>query len=382
MKTLALYGGEPVRREPYKILPQFDETEYAGVEKILRSGDISDFGGQYAVKEFESSFAKYLGVDFAVALNSGTAALHTAFVASGMKPGDEAIVPPFTFISTVSPLLQIGVRPVFSDIDRDSYCLDPAKIEEKITPRTKAVIPVQLYGNIADMKDIVDVSKRNGLSLIEDAAQAHGADMDGRFAGTFGDVGAFSFAQNKNMTTGEGGMLVTNDSKIYTIAKLLRQNGKSNWRTHDILGYNYRMTEMQAAIGVEQVKKLPEMNRERREIANIYYKNLRGTDFTLPSVRKGVNHVYFKFPILVPERFKDRRDLVVKAIKAENVPVEVGYPYPLYEINFLSEFRTECPVAEDVCSRVINLFTGPSMQSDVGLQTAEAVKKVYNYLLV
>jgi len=382
MKTLALYGGEPVRREPYKILPQFDETEYAGVEKILRSGDISDFGGQYAVKEFESSFAKYLGVDFAVALNSGTAALHTAFVASGMKPGDEAIVPPFTFISTVSPLLQIGVRPVFSDIDRDSYCLDPAKIEEKITPRTKAVIPVQLYGNIADMKDIVDVSKRNGLSLIEDAAQAHGADMDGRFAGTFGDVGAFSFAQNKNMTTGEGGMLVTNDSKIYTIAKLLRQNGKSNWRTHDILGYNYRMTEMQAAIGVEQVKKLPEMNRKRREIANIYYKNLRGTDFTLPSVRKGVNHVYFKFPILVPERFKDRRDLVVKAIKAENVPVEVGYPYPLYEINFLSEFRTECPVAEDVCSRVINLFTGPSMQSDVGLQTAEAVKKVYNYLLV
>ena len=221
------------------------------------------------VRELEEQFAAFVGVPHAVATSSGTTALHLALLAAGVGPGSEVITVPFTFIASATSVLYTGARPVFVDVNASDFCMDPSLLEAAITPRTKAVMPVSLYGQPADMPAISEIADRHGIAVIEDAAQSHGAAIDGRHSGTWGQ-GVFSFYPTKNMTTGEGGMITTADTDLADWARLRREHGMTVRYHHDVLGYNFRMTDIHAAIGLAQLKKLPAFNARRTAIAARY----------------------------------------------------------------------------------------------------------------
>ncbi|MBM4431649.1 MAG: DegT/DnrJ/EryC1/StrS family aminotransferase, partial [Chloroflexi bacterium] len=242
--------------------PVIGEEEKQAVLAVLESGMLAQ--GQQ-VRAFEEAFAEYCGVKYAVATSSGTTALHTALLAHGVGPGDEVITTPFTFIASANSILFTGARPVFVDIEEDSYNINPTLIEEKITSRTKAILPVHLYGNPCDLEAIMTIADRHGLIVIEDACQAHGASVHGKKVGSF-STGCFSFYPTKNITTAEGGMITTDDDAVAERARLIRQHGMRKRYYHEVLGYNFRLTDIQAAIGLAQLGKLPEWTAKR--IAN------------------------------------------------------------------------------------------------------------------
>lgn len=346
-KKLALLGGNKVREKPFPPHPIIGEEEKKAVMQVLESGKLSTFVAQpgehflggVKIKQFEGNFASYHGIKYAVAFNSATAALHAAVVACGVKPGEEVIVPPYTFTSTATCALMHNAIPVFVDIEPDIFCLDPAKIEPAITPRTRAIIPVHLFGHPVDMDEIMAVAKKHNLRVIEDAAQAPGAIYKGRLVGTIGDCGIFSFTETKNIMTGEGGMLITNDKEIAEIAQMIRNHGEvilesQSQRTYrsDILGWNYRMTELEAALGIEQLRKLDTLNQRRIKLANYLSEKLAEIDGLTPPInRPWVKHVYYVLPVKYDEgKIGIPRDLFVKALVAEDIPFGAGYVRPLY----------------------------------------------------
>ncbi len=344
---LALLGGEKVREKPFPPHPIIGEEEKRAVMQVLESGKLSTFiaqpgehflGGE-KIRQFEKDFASYHGLKYAVAFNSATSALHASVAACGVKAGEEVIVPPYTFTSTATCALMHNAIPVFVDIKPDIFCLDPARIEATITPRTRAIIPVHLFGNAADMDEIMSIAKKHGLKVIEDCAQAPGATYKGRHVGTIGDCGIFSFQETKNITIGEGGMLITNDVEIANIARMVRNHGEvilesQKQRTYrsDILGWGYRMTELEAALGIVQFKKLDTLNDQRIKLANCLAKKLALVDgLTPPVVYPWVKHVYYVFPLKYDEdKIRIPRELFVKALAAEGIPFGAGYVKPLY----------------------------------------------------
>lgn len=256
-----------------------------------------------------------------------------------MKAGEEVIVPPYSFTSTATCALMHNAIPVFVDIKSDIFCLDLAQIERAITPRTRAIVPVHLFGHPADMDEIIEIAKKHNLKVIEDCAQAPGATHKGRLAGTIGDCGIFSFQETKNIMTGEGGMLITSAEEIVEIARMVRNHGEmvlesQKQRTYraDILGWGYRMTELEAALGIEQFKKLDELNQKRIELANYLSEELAEIDgLTPPVVYPWVKHVYYILPLKYDEgKIGIPRDLFVKALVAEGIPCHAGYVRPLY----------------------------------------------------
>jgi len=242
------------------------DEEKNAVMDVLNSKMLTLLAGD-VVKEFEKEFAQYIGVKHAIAVNSGTAALHITIASLDIGPGDEVIVPPFTFIATASSVLQNNAIPIFADIDNKTYTLDPESVKEKITKKTKAIIPVHLAGITADLGALMDIAEDYNLSLIEDACQSHGAKYNGKRVGSIGEFGTFSFYPSKNMTTGEGGIITTNDTHLARQCRLLRHHGEPRWYTYNRLGWNYRMTEIQGAIGRVQLKKLDEYVKIRNENA-------------------------------------------------------------------------------------------------------------------
>lgn len=344
---LALLGGEKVREKPFPPHPIIGEEEKRAVMEVLESGKLSTFiaqpgehflGGE-KIKQFEKDFALYHGVKHAVVFNSATSALHAAVVACGVKAGEEVIVPPYTFTSTATCALMHNAIPVFVDIKRDIFCLDPAEIEQAITPQTRAIIPVHLFGHPADMDEIMAVAKKCNLKIIEDCAQAPGAIYKGMRVGTIGDCGIFSFQETKNIMTGEGGMLITNDEEIAEIARMIRNHGevvlesqKQRSYRSDILGWGYRMTEIEAALGIEQFKKLDKLNTQRIELANYLSANLAEIHgLTPPVVYPYAKHVYYVLPLKYDQdKTGIPRDLFVKALVAEGIPFGAGYVRPLY----------------------------------------------------
>lgn len=314
-EKLALEGGTPVIQEPLPGWPQFDDDTIQAAMEPLKTGKVNYWTGKLGT-EFEEKWAEYNGVKFAISTTNGTSALHTALGALDIGPGDEVITVPYTFIASSFCILQIGAIPVFVDVKKQDHTIDPKEIERKITPRTKAIIPVHLYGNICDMDEIMEIAKQHQLYVIEDAAEAHGAEYKGRKAGSIGDAGAFSFCQNKTFTTGgEGGMLITNNEDVAWKARSFRDHGydvKTRMSLlemeqalpyiHQRVGFNYRMTEMQSAIGIKELERLDSWNLpQRRRNGKILTESLKDCPQiqTLPVHNSEKKNGFYVYPIVL-----------------------------------------------------------------------------------
>jgi dTDP-4-amino-4,6-dideoxygalactose transaminase len=359
--------------------PLFDEAEVEMVSEVVRSGRLTQFSSSL-VTEFEDAFAAYVEATAAIAVNSGTAALHTALAAAGIGLGDEVIVPAFTFIGTVGPILQQQAVPVFTDIDPQTFCISVEDAARKITPKTKAILAVDMFGHPADLDPLRELAAEHSLVLIEDACQAHGAKYKGARVGNLADLTCFSFYESKNMTTGEGGMITTGNERLAQLCRMIRHQGEENWGIIKRLGFNYRMPALQAALGVVQIKKLDKFNEMRRERAAIYTKALSDLDLQLPGENPDVWSVFHVYSFLLPRRLAERRDEIVQHLREERVPVGVAYPRPLYASPVFAHLEGpfECPVTEDVCSRVITL---PTLQS-IPVKIAETIGEITRDVLL
>jgi perosamine synthetase len=352
--------------------PALGEEEQKAVAQTLESGMLAQ-GPRVA--EFQRAFAEFIGVRHAIATTSGTTALHAALLAHGIGPGDEVITTSFTFIASVNAILYTGARPVFVDIDA-SYNLDAQQIEGAIRDRTKAILPVHLYGQAADMQIITDLARRHHLALVEDACQAHGALYDGRPVGSFG-TGCFSFYATKNMTTGEGGMITTDDDAVAERVRRLINHGMKTRYYHDELGYNYRMTDIAAAIGLEQLKKLPALNAQRLENARYFDMHLAGTPrLTLPRIFPRRNHVYHQYTVRIAAAGNSTRDQVAEGLRSQGVGTGIYYPVPVHLQKSMASFgwkEGSFPVAECVAKEVLSIPVHPRLSDAERAQVAKCL---------
>jgi dTDP-4-amino-4,6-dideoxygalactose transaminase len=338
--------------------PQLDEAEIEAVSDVLRSGIIAE-GPRVA--EFEQAFAEYTGTEYAVAVNSGTAALHAALLAHGIGKGDEVITSSFSFIATANSVLFTGARPVFADIRPDSFNLDPHLVEEKITPATKAIMPVHLYGHPADMEAMAEIAEDHDLVLIEDACQAHGATYNGKKAGSFG-TGAFSFYPTKNMTTSEGGIITTNSEETAEKARMIRAHGSKQRYLHEMLGYNLRMTDISAAIGMVQLKRLPDYIEARQRNAKMLNEGLKSVDgIECPVVRENCGHVFHQYTIRTRNR-----DQLADYLKEKGIGSGIYYPIPIHRQPYYKElgYNDTLMVTEKASREVLSLPVHPGVTRD------------------
>ena len=351
--------------------PIIGQEEIDNVVEVLKSGMIAQ-GPK--VSEFEKEFASWVDADYGVATNSGTAALHVALLACGIGAGDEVITTPFTFIASGNSIVYTGAKPVFGDIDLKTYTLDPNTIEDLITDKTKAIMPVQLYGQSADMDAICDIAQDYDLKVIEDAAQAHGTTFNGKKVGSLGDMACFSFYPTKNMTTSEGGMITTNDEDLVEEAHIFRAHGSRVKYHHDDIGYNFRMTDISAAIGLAQLNVIDGFNQKRAENAAYLNEGLADVDGVItPYAREGSTHVYHQYTIRVE---KGNRDDWIDVLTEKGIGTGVHYPIPLYNQPIYKKlgFTGSCPNAESVAESVISLPVHPSLTNDDLDLVIEAVK--------
>jgi len=379
LAKLAIKGGPKARETPFPKHPIIGDEERNQILDVLNSGNISTFvaspgehflGGK-KIREFEEKFAEKMGSKYAVTFNSASSALHAAVVAVGVQPGEEVIVPPTTFTSTATSSLMHNAIPVFSDVKRDTFCLDSAKLDQVVSSLSKAVIPVHLFGNACDMDEIMAFAKKNNLRVIEDCAQSPGAQYKGKTVGTIGDCGIFSFQESKNLMTGEGGMLITNDEDIAKIAQMVRNHGEMivptlQNRTYksEFLGWGYRMTELEAALGIAQLGKLDKYNDERIKLGTFLHDEINKINGLKHTKYDYVKHVYWVFGFSYDEnKIGIPRDVFCDALRAEGIPCSAGYVKPLYLSPLYQERRAFafkhysgtakyekgiCPVAESL----------------------------------
>jgi len=363
MNQLAMFGGQPVRTKPFPSWPVLDKAEEAAVLSVLRSGkwwryaysDAEDSAGSGSkVAEFQQAFAHLQGARYGIACANGTAALEVSLKALGVGPGDEVIVPPYTFVATATAVLSVNAVPVFADIDYDTFTLDPARFEQAITSRTKAVIPVHFAGQAADMAAILQIAKEHKLRVIEDAAHGHGATWKGQGLGSIGDAGTFSFQASKNMTSGEGGLIITNSEECARLAESYTSLGRETgapWYEHYRLGWNYRMTEFQGAILLEQLKRLEGQNAKRRESAAYLTQRLSQIPglhtLSVPAyATRNSCHLYMF--CLNEQDFGLSRENFLAALEKEGIPCSAGYAHPIYQNPmFLNRdfYSHDCPLS-------------------------------------
>lgn len=352
--------------------PLLGEEELNNVIEAVKSGWISSKGK--FIPEFEEKFARYCGVKYGVATSSGTVALHLALTALGIKEDDEVIIPTLTFIATANAVRYTGARPVFIDSHPDYWCIDPAGIEKAITLKTKAIMPVHLYGHPCDMDPMMDIAKGYNLYVIEDAAEAHGAEYKGRKVGSFGDISCFSFYGNKIITTGEGGMCLTSAKELAQKMRILRDHGmnpgKRYW--YDIVGFNYRMTNMQAAIGVAQLEKIDQLVEMKRKNAYLYNSLLNdAVGIILPPEKEWAKNVYWMYSILVNDNFGTTRDGLIKKLEEKGIETRPLF----YPIHIMPHYKTNklFPVAEELSRRGISLPSGATLTHTQVRRVVEAI---------
>ncbi len=347
MSELALFGGPKVREEGFASQQDFGEEEKKLLLEVLESKELSGFlaspgekffGGR-KVRELEKLFEDYYQVKHALGIQSATAGLHTAVAALNVNPGDEVIVTPYSMCASATAAVMHNAIPIFVDIDENTYCMDPKQIRKAITPETKAIIVVHLFGYPAEMDEIMDIAREHNLKVIEDTAQAPGCKYKGKWLGTIGDIGVFSFNQNKTISTGEGGIVVTKDDELAKRIELIRNHGEVVVEQYPvdtiagIVGYNYRMTELEAAVGIAQFKKLDKLNNHRIKLADYLTKKLKqfNSMITTPQIADYSDHVYFVYPMKFNAKEAGfHRDRFVEAVNAEGVPIGAGYVRPIY----------------------------------------------------
>lgn len=336
--------------------PVIGNAERSAVDAVLASGMLAQ-GSEVA--SFEEEFGRdLLDGRAVVAVNSGTSALHLGLLGAGVGPGDEVIVPSFTFAATANAVALTGATPVFADIRRDDYTLDTAHVASLVGERTRGIMPVHLYGHPADMTGLERIATAHGLDLYEDAAQAHGASLHGRLVGTFGHFGAFSLYPTKNMTSGEGGMVSTGDAELARTVRLLRNQGMAKQYANEIVGFNARMTDVHAAIGRVQLAALPERTKARRATAQFFDANLRGVG--LPAVGDGVVHVYHQYTVTIPED----RDGFAAALREEyGIGAGIYYPTPVHRLPAFARSE-DLPNTEWAKDRVLSLPVHPSLDDE------------------
>jgi perosamine synthetase len=356
--------------------PIMGDEEARVVEEVLKSGMLAQ--GE-RVKEFETSYSKYIGVQNSVAVSNGTVALDLALKALGIGQGDEVITPSFTFIATANSIMFQGAKPVFADVDDLTFNINPDDVLEKITAKSKAIIGVHLFGHPFDVKAVQEICEDYHLLLIEDAAQAHGAEYEGKRVGSFG-IGCFSFYPTKNMTTGEGGMITTNSADIAETCRLLRNHGDSGKYHHITLGYNYRMTDIEAALGIIQLRKLDGFN--ERRIKNVEYLNehITTSGLKLPYKKKEVKHVYHQYAVTIEEGegFPMSRDAFVQYLRDKGIGCAIYYPLPihkqpLYQRLGYTDDNVQCPVATAVSEKILSLPVHPALQEEDLRYIAETI---------
>lgn len=344
--------------------PQIGEEEVEAVAKVLRSGILTHgLGAGPMVKKFEREFADFVKAKHALAVNSGTAALHMAVLSVGVEPGEEVILPSFTFVATAEAVVLSGARPIFVDIDAETCNVSPEKIEKAITKRTKAIIAVDLYGSPADLKAIREIADKHSLKVIEDAAQAHGALYHRRPVGAYADVACWSFYASKNMTTGEGGMVTTNNDDIAENLRLLRTHGEKEKYMSIILGHNYRMTEIQAAIGCVQLAKLPIFLAKRRENAEKLNEKLKQAEnLQLPAEPKNCRNSWYLYTVRLRNAERNRRDAVVQKLRDKGIGAEVYYANPVHLMPYYRKIGVfRLPETEKASEEVFSLPVHPGV---------------------
>ena len=345
-------------------MPLVGEEEAVAVREVLLSG--SYVSGD-KVAEFEQRFADYIGVQHAVAVNSGTAALHIALEALCVGKGDEVIVPPLTFFASASSVLYLGAVPVFADIDLDDLCLSPKSVQEHITSRTKAMLPVHLFGAAAKMDDFMALSAEYGIPVLEDCAQAHGTEYKRKKVGGIGTAGAFSFFATKHMTTGEGGMITTNDAHVARLSKIIRNHGMSDRDNHSRLGFNNRMTEMEAAMGLVQLSKLDDLNSKRIDNSEYLMEELDKLPWAkIPALNRQVKYTYFWCPVMVRESSGKTVEGLKEHLNQNKIGFRQRYQEPLYKQPVLRRVGLDysdvfLPNVEKVAGKVIGLPNHPGL---------------------
>jgi dTDP-4-amino-4,6-dideoxygalactose transaminase len=338
--------------------PLIGKEEQDAILEVINSGQLVQ-GAR--VHEFETRFARLCGAEHAIATSSGTTALHIALLAHEIGTDDEVITSPFSFIASANCALYVGARPVFADIEPDYFTIDPAQIEKHITPRTKAILPVHLYGQACDMDPILEIARKYNLAIIEDACQAHGAMYKGRPVGSFGTA-CYSLYATKNITTIEGGMIVTNDAQVAERARLLRSHGSPRTYEHILLGYNMRTTDLAAAIGLVQLNKLKQWNDTRRENAAYLSANLsKIPGVVTPKIREGCEHIFHQYTIRIPDR-----DAAAQKMKDKGVGVGIHYPTPIHNQPLYKQlgYNDSLPIAEAASREVLSLPVHPSLSKD------------------
>ncbi len=346
--------------------PTIGAAEQEAVQAVLAGGGLAQ-GPRVA--EFEEAFSALVDGRTCVAVSSGTAALHLALLAYGIGPGDEVIVPSFTFAATANAVRLAGAEPVFADIDPATFCLDPASVADAVGPRTAAVMPVHLYGQPADMTALGEVARRHGLLVVEDAAQAHAAADGGRPAGALGDAAAFSFYPTKNMTTGEGGMVVTTDPAAARQVRLLRNQGMERPYEHEAVGYNLRMTDLAAAIGLVQLRRLPGFTECRQANAGILDAALAGhPEVSAPARRPGAVHVFHQYTVR-----SDDRDGLQRRLDAAGVESRVYYPTPVHRLAPFADLKADLPETDRAAAQVLSVPVGPHLTDQDVTAVAAAV---------
>lgn len=344
--------------------PIIGEEEIQAVVEVLKSGSLRE--GEKC-RQFEQGFAKMVGAKYATTVSSGTAALHIAYT-NLIQPGDEVLVPAFTFFATASMVVWAGGVPVFCDIDPKTFCIDLDDAEKRITSKTRAIAPVHLFGNACDVDGVLALAKKYDLRIIWDAAQAHLTQYKGRDIGSYGDAVCYSYYATKNMTTGEGGMITSNDKNFIDRCVLLKHQGQERKYYHTVMGTNYRMTDIQAAIGLQQLRKIKRYTKKRRENAARLNGGLKGLEgIVIPYIPPGVIHSYHQYTILLPDH-KDRTKVINK-LKEHGIGCGINYPVPLHlQPVFEGYVRgVALPCSEGIAKRCLSLPVHPALTSD-GIQ--------------
>ena len=349
--------------------PMVGEEEKKAVMAVLDSGMLVQ-GPK--VKELEEKFAAFCGVKHSIAVSNGTAALHCALKSIGIVQGDEVITTPFTFVASANAILMCGAVPVFADIDEKTFNVSPAEVEKKITKKTKAILAVDLYGLPADYNQLNAIAKKHGIRVVADACQSIGAELDGKKTGSLADVTAFSLYATKNIMCGEGGMLTTNNDAIADFARKFRHHGQKEQYSYEFLGYNYRMTDMSAAIAFCQLEKVNKITEQRNKNASILSKLLTGTDITLPFNPQNAKHAFHQYTIRA-----NNRDALHEHLHAASIDSRIFYPQPLHRAHhftFLGHKLGDFPAAEKACASVLSVPIHPQVTREQLQFIAEKIK--------